>query len=99
MREGIEWQAEHAEKGGAPGTGRFIRATLKLLDGDTATGRSMANWQELAVKDAMLLRIAGAGRMVGGLAVGCQEIFHRGDHLVRRLPRNEMPAIGHLNDG
>lgn len=58
--EGIEWQAEHAEKGGAPGTARVIRATLKLLDGDTATGRRMANWQGLVVKDAMPLRIAGA---------------------------------------
>ncbi len=58
--EGIEWQAEHAEKGGAPGTARVIRATLKLLDGETATGRRMANWQGLVVKDAMPLRIAGA---------------------------------------
>ncbi len=58
--EGIEWQAEHAEKGGAPGTARVIRATLKLLDSDTATGRRMANWQGLVVKDAMPLRIAGA---------------------------------------
>lgn len=58
--EGIEWQAEHAEKGGAPGTARVIRATLKILDGDTATGRRMANWQGLVVKDAMPLRIAGA---------------------------------------
>ncbi|NNE49494.1 MAG: DUF2332 family protein, partial [Altererythrobacter sp.] len=58
--KGIEWQAEHAEKGGSPGTARVIRATLKLLDGDTATGRRMANWQGLVVKDAMPLRIAGA---------------------------------------
>lgn len=57
--EGIEWQAEHAEKGGAPGTARVIRATLQLLGGATATGKRMANWQGLVVKDAMPLRIAG----------------------------------------
>jgi len=57
--EGIEWQAEHAAKGGAPGTARVIRAMLKLLDGHTATGMRMANWQGLVVKDAMPLRIAG----------------------------------------
>ena len=57
--EGIEWQAEHAEKGGAPGTARVIRAMLKLLEGNTATGRRMAGWKGLVVKDAMPLRIAG----------------------------------------
>ena len=57
--EGIEWQAMHAEKGGAPRTAKIIRAMLKLLDGNTATGQRMANWKGLVVKDAMPLRLAG----------------------------------------
>lgn len=57
--EGIEWQARHAEQGGAPGTAKVIRALLALLDGETATGRRIAGWQGLVVKDAMPLRIAG----------------------------------------
>ena len=58
--EGIEWQASHAEQAGAPGTAMVIRATLKLLDGETATGRRISNWQGSVIKDAMPLRIAGA---------------------------------------
>jgi hypothetical protein len=57
--EGIEWQARHAEEGGAPGTAKVVRATLALLNGETATGRRIANWQGLVVKDALPLRIAG----------------------------------------
>ncbi len=59
VTEGIEWQAEHAEPAGAPCTGRVVRAMLALLETDTAVGRRMANWQGLALEDAMPLRING----------------------------------------
>lgn len=59
VAEAIEWQASHAEEGGAPGTAKVIRALLALLDGETAVGRRIANWQGLSLKDAMPLRIAG----------------------------------------
>ena len=59
VREAIEWQARHAEEAHAPRTARVIRAELAILDGDTATGRRMANWQGLVLADAMPLRIAG----------------------------------------
>lgn len=58
--EGINWQADHAEKAGAGGTAQIIRAVLALLHGDTATGRRIAQWQGAVIKDAMPLRIAGA---------------------------------------
>ena len=57
--EGIEWQAQHAENAGAPGTARVIRGLLAVLDTDTAVGRRMANWHGLVIEDAMPLRIAG----------------------------------------
>ncbi len=57
---GIEWQARHAEEAGAPCTGRVVRAQLKILDSDTATGRRMANWRGKVVEDALPLRLAGA---------------------------------------
>jgi len=59
VREAIEWQARHAEEAHAPRTARVIRAELAILDGDSATGRRMANWQGLVLADAMPLRIAG----------------------------------------
>ena len=59
VADAIEWQARHAEEGGAPGTAKVIRALLALLDGETAVGRRIANWQGLSLKDAMPLRIAG----------------------------------------
>lgn len=57
--EAIEWQARHAEEGGAPNTARVIRGLLAVLDGNTATGRRMAEWAGLTLKDAMPLRING----------------------------------------
>jgi len=57
--QAIEWQARHAEEAGAPNTGRVIRALLSVLDGNTATGRRIANWAGLSLRDAMPLRIAG----------------------------------------
>lgn len=55
----IDWQADHAEKNHAPCTARVIRALAKVREGDTATGRRMAGWHGLTLKDAMPLRIAG----------------------------------------
>ena len=57
--QAIEWQARHAEEAGAPNTGRVIRGLLAVLDSETATGRRIANWQGLSLRDAMPLRIAG----------------------------------------
>lgn len=57
--EGIEWQAEHAEQAGAPGTAKLIRALLAVMETETATGRRIANWQGLLLEDAMPLRIVG----------------------------------------
>lgn len=57
--EAIEWQARHAEQNGAPATARVIRALAAVRESRTATGRRIANWQGLTLKDAMPLRIAG----------------------------------------
>jgi len=57
--DGIEWQAQHAQNNGAPGTARVIRGLLAVLKTETAVGRRMANWQGLLLEDAMPLRIAG----------------------------------------
>ncbi|MEQ8410937.1 MAG: DUF2332 domain-containing protein [Erythrobacter sp.] len=57
--EALEWQARHAERNGAPATARVIRALAKLRDSDTATGRRIANWQGLTLKDALPLRVTG----------------------------------------
>jgi len=55
----LDWQASHAEENGAPCTARVIRALAKVRGGDTATGRRIANWQGLTLKDAMPLRMTG----------------------------------------
>ena len=57
--EALDWQATHAEENGAPCTARVIRALARVRETDTATGRRMANWPGLTLKDAMPLRIAG----------------------------------------
>lgn len=57
--EAIEWQAEHAEKAGAPGTAQVIRALLALEGSQAATARRIFAWQGLGLRDAMPLRIAG----------------------------------------
>ena len=57
--EGIAWQADHAEKAGAPGTARIIRGLLAAMETDTATGRRIADWHGAVVEDALPLRIAG----------------------------------------
>jgi len=55
----LEWQARHAEENGAPATARVIRALAGVRASNTATGRRIAGWQGLTLKDAMPLRIAG----------------------------------------
>lgn len=55
----LEWQANHAEENGAPCTARVIRALASVRETDTATGRRIANWHGLTLKDAMPLRITG----------------------------------------
>ncbi len=55
----LKWQAEHAEENGASCTARVVRALAKVREGSTATGRRIANWQGLTLKDAMPLRMAG----------------------------------------
>lgn len=55
----IEWQAEHAAENGAPATARVVRALAAVRGSDTATGRRIANWPGLTLKDAMPLRLAG----------------------------------------
>ena len=59
LADAIAWQASHAEENGAPCTARVIRALEQVAKTDTATGRRIANWQGLSLKDAMPLRIAG----------------------------------------
>ena len=59
VRASIESQADHAADAGAASTARVVRAELAILDGETATGRRMANWQGLSLADAMPLRVAG----------------------------------------
>lgn len=60
VAEAIAWQADHAERAGAPCNARLIRALLRVLETDTATGRRIANWRGLTLEDAMPLRVAGA---------------------------------------
>ncbi len=59
LSEAIEWQAQHAEEAGAPGTAKVVRALLALEDLDTATARRIFSWQGLSLRDALPLRIAG----------------------------------------
>jgi hypothetical protein len=55
----LDWQAQHAAENGAPATARVIRALAGVRTSDTATGRRIANWPGLTLKDAMPLRLAG----------------------------------------
>lgn len=55
----LDWQARHAQENGAPATARVIRALAGVRASDTATGRRIANWPGLTLKDAMPLRLAG----------------------------------------
>lgn len=55
----LDWQATHAEENNAPCTARVIRALARVRESDTATGRRIASWEGLTLKDAMPLRMAG----------------------------------------
>lgn len=55
----LDWQARHAEENGAPATARVIRALAGVRASNTATGRRIAAWPGLTLKDAMPLRLAG----------------------------------------
>jgi hypothetical protein len=55
----LDWQARHAEENGAPATARVIRALAGVRASNTATGRRIAVWPGLTLKDAMPLRLAG----------------------------------------
>ncbi len=59
LAEAIEWQARHAEENGAPCTARLVRAIPHVAAGETATGRRIASWEGLTLKDAMPLRFTG----------------------------------------
>lgn len=59
LAEAIRWQASHAEENGAPFTARVIRAFEQVVKGPSRTGRRMADWPGLTLKDAMPLRLAG----------------------------------------
>ena len=55
----IAWQAFHTDRLGAPCTARIVRSLNVVAKTDTATGRRIAGWKGLTVKEAMPLRIAG----------------------------------------
>ena len=57
--EAIDWQAQHAQNAGAPGTAMVVRALLALEKSEAATARRIFSWQGLSLRDAMPLRIAG----------------------------------------
>lgn len=59
FKSALDWQASHAEQNGAPCTARIIRALAKVRESDTATGRRIAAWEGLTLKDALPLRMAG----------------------------------------
>lgn len=59
FRKAVEWQAHHAAENQAPCTARIVRSILKIPQTDTATGRRIAGWRGLTLKDALPLRFAG----------------------------------------
>ena len=81
--EAIEWQAQHAERNGASGTARIVRALLALEDSQAATARRITQWQGLSLRDAMPLRIAG----------GIHNLLLTGDE-----PRLEDVYAGRMTD-
>lgn len=81
--QAIAWQAEHAERNGAPGTARIVRALLALQHSPAATARRIHGWQGLSLRDAMPLRIAG----------GIHNLLLTGEE-----PRLEDVYAGRMND-
>ena len=58
VREAIAWQADHADKAGAPCTARAVRAQLAILDTPTELARRIREWPGLSLEDALPLRVA-----------------------------------------
>lgn len=66
---GLNDQANHVLKNGAPGTAAICRALIALAAGDTLCGRRIASWDpQMILRDAMPLRLAG----------GLHNLFRRG---------------------
>jgi hypothetical protein len=66
---GLNDQANHVHKNGAPGTAAICRAMIALAHGNTLCGQRIAAWDpQLVLRDAMPLRLAG----------GLHDLFRRG---------------------
>ncbi|MCC5611680.1 DUF2332 domain-containing protein [Nostoc sp. CHAB 5834] len=66
---GLNEQANHVLKNGAPGTAAICRALIALAHGNSLCGRRIANWDsQMVLRDAMPLRLAG----------GFHDLFRRG---------------------
>lgn len=59
VRRAIEWQADYADRNGAPITARMVRAELALMAGPSAVGARIAGWPGNATEDALPLRLTG----------------------------------------
>lgn len=68
IADGINQQAEHAARNGAPGTAVVCRAMIALAQGESACGARIADWPGNVIGDAMPLRLAG----------GLHDLFLRG---------------------
>lgn len=56
---GINLQAEHCRRNGAPVTARIVQAQIALMASDTQCGARIRDWPGLPLEDAMPLRLAG----------------------------------------
>ncbi len=68
IARGINNQADHAAKNGAPGTGAVCRAMIALGGGNTECGHRIAQWPLDVIRSAMPLRLAG----------GLHDLYRRG---------------------
>lgn len=59
VRRAITWQADYADRNGAPITARMVRAQLALIEGASAVGARIAAWTGNPMEDAMPLRLTG----------------------------------------
>lgn len=59
VRDGIEAQANHAEKNAAPITARLCRSLIAVATSGSDCGRRIAAWPNSVLADAMALRLAG----------------------------------------
>jgi hypothetical protein len=56
---GINAQAEHCRRNGAPRTAAIVQAQIALMASDTLCGQRIRTWPGLPLEDAMPLRLAG----------------------------------------